>query len=104
MKYGFSGNREVHFIEGINIYPPDYFSPINFVTGEKNITERTHSIHHYTATWYTKREADFEIIKKKLEDKFGSKVRYNKLLKLYRNVYCYGLRKTMKKVLRRIKK
>ncbi len=36
---------------GIFFYPPEYFSPINYYTGEKKITQNTHTIHHYAASW-----------------------------------------------------
>lgn len=39
-------------IEGITIYPPEYFCPKDFWTGEMlNLTENSVSIHHYTASW-----------------------------------------------------
>lgn len=38
-------------IEGIKIYPWDYFCPLIASSGELKITENTYSIHHYTATW-----------------------------------------------------
>lgn len=37
--------------KGVYIYPDEYFCPIVALTGEKRITENTHSIHHYTASW-----------------------------------------------------
>lgn len=37
-----------HFI---NVFPQDYFSPKRFDTNEIEATERTYSIHHFTATW-----------------------------------------------------
>lgn len=35
----------------IVIYPPQYFCPKNYFTGEMHITPVTRSIHHYAATW-----------------------------------------------------
>lgn len=49
--------RQICEIEGVTIYPSDYFCPIIAYTGEMNITENTRSIHHYTATWMDKRQA-----------------------------------------------
>lgn len=40
-------------VEGIYIYPPEYFCPKNYYTGEQEITDKTVSIHHYSATWVT---------------------------------------------------
>lgn len=36
------------------IYPIDYFCPLNYYTGEMNITENTRTIHHYMASWVKK--------------------------------------------------
>ncbi len=38
-------------VAGIHIYPPEYFCPMNYTTGELSITDKTCSIHHYAATW-----------------------------------------------------
>lgn len=35
----------------INIYPQEYFCPINYVSGEMIVSQNTRSIHHYAATW-----------------------------------------------------
>lgn len=52
-KHGWVGDNEVSKIGGIIIYPPEYFCPYNLSTGKINITDRTVSIHHYAATWFT---------------------------------------------------
>lgn len=41
-------------IEGIFIYPDEYFDPMNFYTKEITITENTRTIHKYATTWATK--------------------------------------------------
>ena len=41
-------------LNGIYIYPPDYFCPINYNTGKTNITQNTYTIHHYAASWVNK--------------------------------------------------
>lgn len=40
---------------GIRIYPADYFNPKRF-DGKIVITPNTHSIHHYTASWYSPKQ------------------------------------------------
>lgn len=40
--------------EGILIYPKDYFCPTIDQHHSVKVTENTHSIHHYTATWTSK--------------------------------------------------
>ena len=38
-------------IDGITIYPWEYFCPIEFLGNKLEITENTHTIHHYSASW-----------------------------------------------------
>ena len=38
-------------VSGLFIYPIEYFCPLNYYTGEMNITENTRTIHHYMASW-----------------------------------------------------
>lgn len=48
------GTRQV--IDGISIYPAEYFCPMNTLTGELNITDNTRSIHWYTMSWLNWRQ------------------------------------------------
>ena len=59
------GLREVNVqqtIEGVTIYPYEYFCPIDCATGKKNITTNTKSIHWYMDSWGSQGKA--EIIEK----------------------------------------
>lgn len=38
-------------VEGITVYPNEYFNPLDDATGRLRITHRTCSIHHYNKTW-----------------------------------------------------
>ena len=40
-------------IEGIYIYPKEYFSPKSWDTGEIFLTENTYTIHHFAASWHS---------------------------------------------------
>ena len=51
-KHGWVGSNTISVVDGVTIYPPEFFCPYNFATGEMNITENTVSIHHYAATWH----------------------------------------------------
>lgn len=54
-KYGYDENKEaIQEVAGITVYPPEYFGSQNINTGVLTITENTHSIHHYSASWVTK--------------------------------------------------
>lgn len=39
-------------VNGISIYPTDFFCPFSMETRKLNITKNTYSIHHYDSTWY----------------------------------------------------
>ena len=41
----------VQKVAGYNIYPAEYFCPINAITKRLHITDNTRSIHHYAASW-----------------------------------------------------
>ncbi|MBO5181548.1 MAG: glycosyl transferase [Paraprevotella sp.] len=50
---GAKNNSEIQTVEGIFIYPPDYFCPKNKDGKLTALTKRTKTIHHYTASWKT---------------------------------------------------
>ena len=52
-KYGLKNGNKMQLIEGINIYPTEFFCPKNPSTGNLLITENTYTIHHYTASWFS---------------------------------------------------
>ena len=51
---GLSQENAIQCIDGVYIYPKDYFGPKDYVTNHINITENTLAIHHYNATWRDK--------------------------------------------------
>lgn len=50
-KHGLVNSPEVQTVADINIYPADYFCPINYDTLVYSPTSNTRSIHHYASTW-----------------------------------------------------
>ncbi len=48
---GWNSDNSIQTIDGITIYPPDYFCPQAMMGAPINITENTRSIHHFDATW-----------------------------------------------------
>lgn len=73
-KHGMKNTNEIQDVEGIRIYPSDYFCPLDFNTGELTITPNTHSIHHFVASWFS--TLDWMILK--IERKFcnGSRAKF----------------------------
>ena len=48
---GLLAKDEVQCVEGVWIYPSDYFNPLDAATGKLKLTPNTRSIHWYTASW-----------------------------------------------------
>lgn len=54
LKIGFSFSTDTIWERnGVMIFPPKYFSPLNYETNELSLTASTYSIHHYSSTWVT---------------------------------------------------
>lgn len=56
LEFGLKTDGSRQRLGDILILPTEYFAPINYYTREKNITENTVWIHHYAASWMTKKE------------------------------------------------
>lgn len=51
-KYGLKASADVPYdCGGIMIYPWEYFCPMEFLSNKIEITNKTYTIHHYSATW-----------------------------------------------------
>lgn len=48
---GLVSTGEIQNIEGLSVYPSDYFCPISTKDGKLRLTTNTRSIHHYDQTW-----------------------------------------------------
>lgn len=51
IRHGLSEIPGIQIVEGISIYPKDYFNPLDDITGKIDKTTNTHSIHWYAKTW-----------------------------------------------------
>ncbi len=51
LKHGLTLEDTFQTVAGINIYPHDYFNPLDDATGRLTITPNTRSIHRYDKTW-----------------------------------------------------
>lgn len=52
IREGYKPDGQSQMFNNIMIFSSDYFSPIS-MTGQRNFTKNTHSIHHYNASWFT---------------------------------------------------
>lgn len=51
-KHGFNNQmQQIQNVEGISIYPPEFFAPRNGLFNRYTLTSNTYSIHHYAASW-----------------------------------------------------
>lgn len=51
LKLGWQQENRIQSVDGITIYPPDYFCPQAKMGGPIYVTENTRSIHHFDCTW-----------------------------------------------------
>lgn len=68
--YGLEDKNTIQIIEGIWIYPTDYFCPIDYKTKEYNETINTRTIHHFAASWVPKQPILPSLICKYIGNKF----------------------------------
>ncbi len=52
LQHGLVQNNARQQIAGVEIFPSEYFCPLNFKTGKKHLTPQSYSIHWYDASWY----------------------------------------------------
>lgn len=54
--HGLQSAPGIQSVSDIVVYPSEYFSPQDFVTGVINITDNTRSIHHFKGSWLSESE------------------------------------------------
>ena len=59
--YGMKPSEDIQEVEGIWIYPADYFCPMDSTTGIITKTPRTVAIHHYDCSWMNHNSLSFRI-------------------------------------------
>lgn len=85
-KHGFVSDGTLQDIEGIKIFPCDYFCTFDFVTREFLVTDNTLSIHHYAATWIPFRKKMKRLIQNVIKTIVG-KGMYRKLVEMKRRYF-----------------
>ncbi len=51
IEHGLKDIKGIQEVDGITIYPKEYFNPLHDSTGVLSITDNTYSIHWYSKTW-----------------------------------------------------
>lgn len=81
-KLGLKRNNQEQYLDGIHIYPTEYFAAKDYDTGKIFRTENTVSIHQYNASWKTPKQK----IVFKIRTLIGIK-NFEKLLTIRRKIF-----------------
>lgn len=68
LKEGLKPIKGIQQVDGVYIYPSEYFCPINITTDHLNITPNTKTIHHYAGTWVDHKDSWKKRFKKLLPE------------------------------------
>jgi hypothetical protein len=71
LKHGLVQDGHRQSIDGIEVFPSDFFCPLDYDTGRMKITSNTHSIHHFDASWHGKYAAFYSKLRHTLNRTFG---------------------------------
>ena len=69
-QHGMITSKDIQHVDGVWIYPKEYFCPIDVDTKKMDITKNTYSIHHYSGSWVPSRRKFALKIKKIIGDTF----------------------------------
>ncbi|MGT2941084.1 glycosyltransferase family 32 protein [Streptococcus cristatus] len=64
LKIGITESKSVQNLEGLRVYPEEFFNPLNADTQQLKITKDSYTIHHYTASWLSSSSKNKQKIKK----------------------------------------
>jgi len=104
LQNGLKKKNEIQKLEGLTIYPSDYFAPKSALTGILTITKNTYSIHHYDASWVPKNERNYYEFKRKASRLFGRNLGiifsfpYFAMMNIRNYGFKMGIKKTFEKV------
>ena len=73
-KFGLKTGNVLQEIDGIKFFPSEYFSPINYNTGIRKVTDNTFSIHHFMASWKDEKEVKQNKTRHILVKVFGERI------------------------------
>lgn len=78
-RHGLQKVNDIQTVAEINVYPVDYFCPIDMSSGKLIITKNTHSIHRYAGSWETRenklRGSVYRLIYRVFGERFAERVR-----------------------------
>lgn len=84
VKYGLKLDGSRQSVQGFEIYPTEYFCPVDFDTEKLHKTRNTVVIHWFAASWHTEEERRyFEEEKKRMKKERQSQLRYGLGTKIF---------------------
>ena len=72
IKHGLKDIKGIQQIDGITIYPKEYFNPFDNGTGKLTITDHTYSIHWYSKSWMDKKTVFISRMARPIHRIFGN--------------------------------
>lgn len=72
--YGLRRDGSLQDLDGLTVFPAEFFDPIDPHSGLMNVTDETYSIHHYSGTWLFPAKKYRLELRKKLAPKVGPKL------------------------------
>lgn len=103
-------NDQMQTVDGITLYPTEYFCPLHNTSGEMNITKNTYSIHWYSMSWLPEAERKFRMLEQKLSKPFGNSTAHKLIrildfpYRIYKKFKNLGLKNTINFAFHKIKK
>lgn len=86
IELGYKSINELQIINGGIIFPPEYFSPLDYETKKFNLTKNTISIHYYNASWISEEEKQ---LKRDLDEYMKTHNRISSFI--YKNIREYKI-------------
>lgn len=74
IKNGLKNISSIQVVDGIFIYPKEYFCPLDSITKKLDITPNTRTIHHYTASWYTRKHHLYRFVSRFLGNRMSHQI------------------------------
>lgn len=71
VKHGLKLNGKEQIVDGVHVYPVDFFCPKDYLTGEVNITPNSIGIHHFNLSWMNEEDVKKMNEVGKLSKKYG---------------------------------
>lgn len=71
-EWGLDDSKRIYQeLEGVRVYPEDWFSPKSAFTGKINVTDNTRSIHHFSMSWINKTDRNIQNLEWRLTELVG---------------------------------